>query len=99
MCHEKAKNGLFAYRNVRKKNVTESYYGPLAYADLRRKSEIAKRYEEQYIKITAELFCRFALALSGVVTESGGAEASGGVGSGSILCYAVHHRLKVRTER
>lgn len=47
-----------------------SYYGSLAYADLRKELQVTKRFEQEYMEVMAESFCRGALELSHVVTNS-----------------------------
>lgn len=40
-----------------------SYYGSVVYANFKEKSKVTKSYEEEYMEITAEVFCRWALDL------------------------------------
>lgn len=58
VAHEKARNGLVACWSFWEKEVVGSYYGSLSYADLRKESQLAKWYREEYIEFTAESFRR-----------------------------------------
>lgn len=49
-----------------------SYYGSLSCADLRKKSQLTRRYGEQYMDITTESFCRSGLERSDIATSSKG---------------------------
>lgn len=47
-----------------------SYYGALAYADLKEKMRVMKRYRKECTEATAESFCSYALELSDAATDS-----------------------------
>lgn len=70
MCHEKARNGMFARQSFEEKSVVGSYYRSLAYADLEKNSQGTRRYREKYTQIAGESFCKSALKSSYVASDS-----------------------------
>lgn len=47
-------------------------YGSLAYPDLGKKTQVVKRYEDEYMEVTAQLLCMWELELSEIATDSKG---------------------------
>lgn len=52
--HEKIDIGVFACTNFEKKNMVGSYYESMAYEDLRKELQVAKRYGKEYMEFTAD---------------------------------------------
>lgn len=46
-----------------------SYYGSMAYADLKEKRQVTRRSDEKYMETTAEPFWRLTMDLSDAATD------------------------------
>lgn len=70
MCHEKDWNELLACSSCGKNDVVGSYHGWLVYADVKKKSQVTKRYKKEHIEVSANTSRRRGLELSEAATDS-----------------------------